>query len=91
MSEATERQLRSARLSEAIQQYLTDIGETDMLGDWVTVVSTVSVDSEGEPCARYHMFFSGGSMLDHHALGLMAKAEEMLADGSMRETPDDDD
>lgn len=85
MSEAEERKLRSARLQVALQQYMEELGETDMLGDWMVIACTVSVDEEGDPRAGYHLLFSGGSMLDHHALGLLSKAEEMLADGSMRE------
>lgn len=91
MSEAEDRKARSARVQQSLEQYLADIGETEMLGDWVVIACTVSVDSDGDPRARYLMLFSGGSMLDHHALGLLGKAEEMLTDGSVREGDDDDD
>lgn len=91
MSEAEQRKARSARLQQSLEKYLEDIGETDMLGDWMVIACTVSVDRDGDPRSRYLMMFSGGSMLDHHALGLLSKAEEMLADGSVREADDDDD
>jgi hypothetical protein len=91
MSNGQERRERAAKLHMALQEYLDAIGETEMLGDWLAIAATVSVDRDGDPTARYHMFFSNGSMLDHHALGLVAKAEEMLMDGSTREDAVDDD
>jgi len=85
MSDEEDRRSKSAQLSRAIEDHLAAAGETDMLGDWIVIASTVTVDRQGDPVARYHMAFSGGSMLDHHALGLLAKADELLSDGTMRE------
>jgi len=81
-SEAVQRRERAAKLGAAIEEYLNGIEhEAGMLGDWLLVGSVVRVDEEGDPDAQYFVALSGGSMLQHHALGLLTKAEDVLQGG----------
>jgi hypothetical protein len=83
MSAGDDRRAKSAELSAAIENHLQS-GE--MLGDWMVIACTVGVDDDGDAIARYHLAFSNGSMLDHHALGLLSKAEDLLVgDSAFRE------
>lgn len=79
--EAQERRERSEALGRAIQEYMDGQGFEGMLGDWLVFGATVSVDEEGDADAQYFIGFSGGTMLQHHALGLLAKAEDVLLNG----------
>lgn len=78
MSEAEERKERAAKLGAAIEAYLEGQGFEGMLGDWMVIGAVVRIDEDSEPDADYFVALSGGSMLQHHALGLLAKAEDAL-------------
>lgn len=82
-----ERKERSAQLGAALEAYLDGQGFDGMLGDWMVVGAVVRVDEDNDPDATYFVGFSGGSMLQHTALGLLAKGEDVLVNGG----PDDDD
>lgn len=82
MSDAEARRKESDLLGQAINQYIKPEG---VLGDWMVIACSTQVDDEGEPMAQYHIGFSGGSMLDHHALGLLDRGRWMLEDGEARE------
>lgn len=79
---AEERKARSEKLAAAIEEYLEGQEFTGMLGDWLIIGNVVRVDEDGDPNGDYFLGFSGGSMLQHHAYGLVAKCEEMLKDGT---------
>lgn len=81
-SESEARRVASDKLGQAITEHIDPSG---MLGDWVVVACSVEVDAEGDPVCQYHMAFSGGSMLDHIAIGLVNKGRELLSGGEMRE------
>lgn len=82
MSEAQERRDRAEGLGSALQEYMQGQGFREgMLGDWIVVAANVFVDEEGDPDAEYFVALSGGSMLQHHALGLLAKAQSVLESG----------
>lgn len=76
-----ERKARAAALGEAIEKYMEGQDFHGILGDWLLVGSAVRVDEAGEPDAQYFVALSGGSMLQHHALGLVAKVEDVLDGG----------
>jgi hypothetical protein len=78
MSESEARKDRAAKLGAAIEEYLEGQGFEGMLGDWLIVGAVVRVDEEGDPDATYFTAMNGGSMLQHHALGLLTKAEDVL-------------
>ena len=80
-----ERRNRAAALGEAIEKWSEGMGFEGMLGDWIIVGAMVRVDESGDPNADYFIGFSGGTMLQHVALGLMAKGDEMLSDGTAQE------
>lgn len=80
-----ERRNRAAALGEAIEKWSEGMGFEGMLGDWIIVGAMVRVDESGDPNADYFIGFSGGTMLQHVALGLMAKGDEMLSDGTVEE------
>lgn len=67
---------------------MAEMGYEGVLGDWVVVASAVRVDSDGDPNCEYFMAMSGGSMLQHHLLGLLAKADQMVAGEDLTE-PDE--
>lgn len=77
-SETEERKARAAKLHAAIEEYLEGQGFEGILGDWLVVGAVVRVDDEGDPDATYFTAMTGGSMLQHTALGLLAKAEDAL-------------
>ena len=85
--EARIRRERSEIIQKALHEFMAAQGYGGMLGDWILVASTVHVDEDGDPNSDYFMAFSGGSMLDHHALGLLSKAEDLLTDGTCRDEP----
>lgn len=80
-----ERKARSANLNTAIEAYLEGQGFEGMLGDWMVVGAVVRVDEDNDPDATYFIGFSGGSMLQHTALGLLAKGEDVLLSGDCEE------
>lgn len=80
-----ERRPLSEKLGKGIEEYLEGQGFRGVLGDWLLVGCTVRIDEEGDADAEYFVGMSGGSMLQHHALGLLAKAEDVL-----EEVPNDD-
>lgn len=77
-----ERKERSAKLQAAIEEYLDGQGFEGVLGDWMVVGAVVRVDEEGDPDASYFVGFAGGSMLQHTALGLLSKTEDILVGGT---------
>lgn len=83
-SEVEQRRASSARLAAALEAYLDEQpeGRTGMLGDWVVIGSEVRVDGEGDPDCQYFVAMAGGSMLQHHVLGLLQKAEDVLVSGN---------
>jgi hypothetical protein len=70
----------------AVEEYLAAQGfrAESMLGDWLLIGANVFVDAEGDPDCEYFTIVSGGSMLQHQALGLIAKAREQVV------APDED-
>lgn len=81
MSDAEDRKARAAKLHTAIEEYLEGQGFEGMLGDWLVIGAVVRVDDEGDPDATYFAAMTGGSMLQHTVLGLLAKAEDALVSG----------
>lgn len=81
MSDEPDMRRRSEVLATAIENYLDGLGFEGVLGDWMVVGSVVRVEANGEPDAAYFTALRGGSMLQHHALGLLAKAEDALIAG----------
>lgn len=79
--ETEDRKARATKLGEAIEVYLEGQEFEGMLGDWMLIGSVVHVDDDGDPDAEYFVALSGGSMLQHIVLGLIAKAEDVLAVG----------
>lgn len=79
------RRLRSGKLAQAIEEYCADMELPDMLGDWLLIGTRVRIDADGDPNCEYFVALSGGTMLQHHALGLSAKLQEMLDDDSLEE------
>lgn len=77
-----ERREKSNTLAVAINAYLEGQGFVGVLGDWILLGSVVRVDEEGDPDCQYFIAFAGGGMLQHHALGLLAKADDLLTDGN---------
>lgn len=82
-SESEVRRGRCERLGKAIEAYCQEMGFEHLLGDWIVIGSLVRVDEDGDPNCEYFIAMSGGSMLQHHALGLLAKADEMFSDSSL--------
>jgi hypothetical protein len=82
------RRARAAKVAAAIEAYMGEMGYDGVLGDWVVIGSAVRVDPDGDPNCEYFMAMSGGSMLQHHLLGLLAKADEIVA-GNDLEAPDE--
>jgi len=80
-----DRRDRAAALGEAIEKWSAGMGFEGILGDWIVVGAMVRVDDDGDPNADYFIGFSGGTMLQHVALGLMSKGDEMLSDGTATE------
>lgn len=78
VSESEERKGRSAKLGVAIEEYLEGQGFEGILGDWLLIGAVVRVDDEGDADATYFTAMTGGSMLQHVTLGLLAKAEDAL-------------
>ena len=79
MSDSDEqRRARAAKLHAAIEVHLDGLDFNGILGDWLLIGAVVRVDESGEPDAQYFTAMSGGSMLQHHALGLLAKAGDVL-------------
>jgi hypothetical protein len=67
-------------LDALISRYLGSFGfhESNVqVGDWVLIISAPSLDSIGNVRSGYSVAFSG-QMLEHHALGLLTKAEEIV-------------
>lgn len=73
-----ERRAKSDALHKAIEEYLDGQGFEGLLSDWLLIGSVVKIDDDGDPNCTYFVAFSGGSMLQHHALGLLAKGEDVL-------------
>jgi hypothetical protein len=78
VSDTQDRRERSAKLHAALEEYLEGQGFEGMLGDWLVVGAVVRIDEDGDPDATYFTAMTGGSMLQHIALGLLAKAEDAL-------------
>jgi hypothetical protein len=80
----------NAALSEALETWVNSlpaevIGEDiGMLGEWIAVVSMVSVDSEGDPRTEYYLAMRNGTMLPHVAIGLLYQGLEEVR-GSRKE------
>ena len=81
-SDAEERRARSDRIGEAIAANIEHMELRGMLGDWMIVGSSIFVDEDGDPNAQYFVVFSGGSMLQHTALGLLRKGQNVLESGT---------
>jgi hypothetical protein len=85
---ATEEQREWTRKMDAlIQEGLTLLGQdpNSQLGDWLTVISAPYLNEEGHLTSGYSIAFSG-NLLEHNALGLLAKGEGLL----MRDEDDDE-
>lgn len=80
-----ERKERSRKLAEAFETYLEGQGFDGLLGDWLVIGTVVRVDNEGDPDATYFVGFTDGTMLQHVALGLLRKAEDILLSGGAEE------
>jgi hypothetical protein len=50
---------------------LSEGEDVGILGDWIAVVSMVSVRSDGVPVTQYYLCMKGGNMLPHAAIGLL--------------------
>lgn len=79
-------------ISEAFEAWvgsLTDQTEglgPGVLGDWLAVVSMVSVDSAGDPRVMYYLVMRNGTMLPHVAKGLLYQGlEELQQPGNIEE------
>ena len=76
--DAEERRERTAKLNVAIEEYLDGQGFTGMVGDWLLIGAVVRIDEDQDPNCQYFVALSGGSMLQHTALGLLRKADHVL-------------
>jgi hypothetical protein len=66
----------NGKLSDALEQWVNSLpmegdGDIGLLGEWIAVVTMVSVDEDGEPRAEYYLAMRNGTMLPHTALGLL--------------------
>jgi hypothetical protein len=66
---------------EVLEQFVMDQGFEGMLGDWIVFGSVVKVDEDGDPDAQYFVAMTGGSLLQHVALGLVEKGKDVLLNG----------
>lgn len=80
---ASERRASSEKVQQAIEEYMStiDFGAQGVIGDWMVIGTLVYVDESQDEDAQYFMAFRGGSMLQHHVLGLLEQARNMLNDG----------
>lgn len=75
-------------ISEALEGWVNHLEDQTegqgcgVLGDWLAVVSMVTVDAEGQPRTRYYLAVKGGTMLPHVALGLLYQGIGELADNT---------
>lgn len=85
--EAEKRRARADKLQEAIQEYMEGQGfrPDGTLGEWMVIGCNVYIDQDGDPNAEYFYILGGGSMLQHHALGLLDKANKMLDEQASEE------
>lgn len=68
-----------ALIAEALPWFGMNPGA--QLGDWLLVLSAPYLNEDGEIVSGYTIAFSGGNLLDHHALGLLRKGEQLLESG----------
>lgn len=69
-------------LSEWVNALPAEVEGQDVgiLGDWMAVVSMVTVDDEECPRAEYYLAMKDGTLLPHVAEGLLAVAAKRLED-----------
>ena len=80
---ASEAQQEFTRRMDALLQEglpLFGMEQNSQLGDWVCVVSAPYLNDEGDLTSGYAISFSG-NLLQHNAMGLLAKGNELLVDG----------
>jgi hypothetical protein len=69
--------MATEKIGQAIEEHIASLpDQTDgqgagMLGDWIAVVSMVSVDDAGQPRTQYYLVMREGNMLPHVAKGLL--------------------
>lgn len=78
-SDATERRVRAAKVQSAVQEYMDDYGFEGIAGDWLLIGTSLTVDAEGDPDCEYFVAMKDGTLLQHVALGLLAKGEDVLS------------
>src|SRR5688500_6937177 len=76
------------QLQEAIENhrrvFLKNSGlpeQSEVLADWLLIVSCVSYDDEGDPLVAYHLAMPDDVLLDHRAKGLAVQALDMFRFG----------
>lgn len=87
MPRTPEQRAAQEALAAAIERCIAvnQMPDGDMVGDWMVIGTSVGIDEEQDPRAAYYLLFSRGSMLEHVALGLLSKAEDLLVNGEMLE------
>lgn len=66
----------NAGVSKALEEWVAGLpfegdGDIGILGEWIAVVTMVTVDSEGDPKVEYYLAMRNGTLLPHIATGLL--------------------
>lgn len=72
-------------IGQRLEQWVRELpsedgGDSGMLGDWMAVVSMVSVDDEGQPRVQYYLTMRGGTMLPHMLHGLLDIGKDLITE-----------
>lgn len=88
MKTADDRDLAATQAMEDILRQDVGMGDQEVMGEWMAIVSTQRLTGDAT-VTQYYMVFSGGEMVPHHAMGLVEKARTLMEDpGFMEQVPE---